>query len=298
MKIFTGSSNQTLVKKIAKELKIKLGKIELSRFANGEARVWIKDDVVDKKAIVVQSFSSPPDEYLMEFCLICDALKRLGVKKIIAVIPWLGYCVQDKVFRPGEPLSSKVIAKILQSFKIDQLITLDLHNETIAGFFDFSFSHLSAVPVFVDYFIENKVQIDSVISPDIGAVKKASAFARALNLPLSVINKKRNLVTGKVSILGVSDEVKGKKVLIVDDFISTGGTLIKTAHFLKEKGVKEVYAAITHHFYVHSVQEKVDKSQLDKLFVTDTIAPPKSMKSKKLKIISVSKLLANVLKSC
>jgi len=292
MKIFAGSSNPKLAKKIAKELRVKLGKIELSRFANNEARVWIKEDVINKKAVIVQSFSYPPDEHLMEFCLICDALKRLGARKIIAVIPWLGYCVQDKVFRPGEPLSSKVIAKILQSLKINRIVTLDLHNETIAGFFDFSFTHLSATQVFIDYFAQKKIGIDSIISPDVGALKRATIFAQALNLPLTVINKKRNLITGKVSILGVNNEVKGKKVLVVDDFISTGGTLIKTANFLKEKGAQKVYAAITHHFYVKRVQEKVDKSQLDQLFVTDTIKPPEKINSKKLKIISIGKLLA------
>ena len=298
MKIFTGSSNPKLAEKIAAELGVKLGRIELSRFANGEARVWIKDDAVDKKAIVVQSFSSPPDEHLMEFCLICDALKRLGVKKIIAVIPWLGYCIQDKVFRPGEPLSSEVIAKVLQSLKINCIITLDLHNKTTADFFDFSFKHLLAVQTFVEYFAEKKIQIDSIISPDSGGLKRANQFAKAMNLPMTTINKKRDLDTGKVSILGINNEVKSKRVLVVDDFVSTGGTLIKTAHFLKEKGVKKVFAAITHHFYVHGVQEKIDKSQLDRLFVTDTIRLPESIKSKKLKTISVSKLLANVLKIC
>ena len=298
MKIFAGSASLKLAKKIAAELKVKLGKIELSRFANGEARVWIKDNIVDKRVIVVQSFSSPPDEHLMEFCLICDALKRLGVKKIIAVIPWLGYCIQDKVFRPGEPLSSEVVAKLLQSLKINSIITLDLHNKTTADFFDFSFKHLSAIQVFAEYFVKNKIQIDSIISPDSGGLKRAKQFAQAMNLPVAVINKKRNLANGEVSILGVNREIKGEKTLIVDDFISTGGTLIKVARFLKEKGVKKVHAAITHHFYVHGVQEKIDQSQVDKLFVTDTIRLPELIKSKKLKTISTSKLLANVLKSC
>lgn len=298
MKIFAGSSNPKLAEKIAKELGIKLGKIELSRFANGEARVWIKEDVVNKKAVVIQSFSYPPDEYLMEFCLICDALKRLGAKKIIAAIPWLGYCVQDKVFRPGEPLSSKVIAKILQSLRINQIVALDLHNETIVGFFDFPFSHLSAIQVFVDYFVQKKTKIDSIISPDVGALKRATIFSQAMNLPLTVVNKKRNLVTGQVSILGLNDKVKGKKVLIVDDFLSTGQTLIKTAHFLKEKRVKKVYAAITHHFYIEGVQRRIDKSGLDMLFVSDTIAKPSDINSKKLKIISVEKLIAKTLKIC
>lgn len=296
MKVFSGSSNPGLAKKIAQELKIRLGKIELSRFANYECRVWIEDEVVNKKALVIQSFSYPPDEHLMEFCLICDALKRLGVKKIMAVIPWLGYCIQDKVFRPGEPLSSKVMVKILQSLKINRLITLDLHNETISGFFDIPFTHLSAVPVFINYFSKKKVKIDSIVSPDIGALKGATEFARALNLALIVVNKKRHLTTGKVSILGVSSRVKGKSVLIVDDFISGGGTLIQTAEYLKKRGVKKVYAALTHHFYIKGVQEKIEKSPLDKLYVSDTIQPPLKKKYKKLEIISVANLIAQSIK--
>lgn len=296
MKVFSGSSNPKLARKIARELNVKLGKIELSRFANFECRVWIKEEVANDKAVIIQSFSYPPDEHLMEFCLITDALRRLGVKKIIAVIPWLGYCIQDKVFRPGEPLSAKVIAKILQSLKINRIITLDLHNETISGFFDLPFTHLSATELFIDYFSQKKTKIDSVVSPDVGALKKATKFAQALSLPLVVINKKRDLATGKVSILGVNDNVKGKSVLIVDDFISTGGTLIQTAQFLKRKGVKKIYACLTHHFYIKGVQEKIEKSSLDKLYVTDTIQPLKVVKYNKLKIISVANLIAEVIK--
>ena len=293
MKIYSGLSNPSLAKNIAGKLNIKMGKIELSRFANYEARVWIKDKA-NKTAVIVQSFSYPPDEQVMEFCLITDALKRLGVRKIIAVIPWLGYCIQDKVFRPGEPLSSKVIAKILHSFKISKIITLDLHNEIISGFFEMPFVHLEASQVFIDHFKKSK-DIDTIVSPDVGALKNANNYARELNLPLVVINKKRDLSTGKVSIISVSDKIKGRRVLIPDDFISTGGTLIQTAKFLKDKGVKKVYAALTHHFYAPQVQEKIEKSSLDMLYVTDTIQKP-NKKYNKLKIISVAKLIAESLK--
>jgi len=298
MKIFAGSSNPKLAKKIAKQLGIKLGRIELSRFANGEARVRIREKIIKEKAVIVQSFSYPPDEHLIEFFLIADALKRLGAKKIIAVIPWLGYCVQDKVFLPGEPLSAKVIAQIIQSLKIDRLITLDLHNETITGFFDLVFNHLSALPVFINFFKQKQLRINLVISPDAGGIKRAAKLAKGLNLAMTVINKERDLITGKVSILGFNSNLKAKRVLIVDDFISTGGTLIKISHFLKKAGVKKIYAATIHHFYIKGVQEKIDKSPIDKIFVSDTINSPLKLNSKKLKIISVSNLLAKELKNC
>ncbi|MFC1711222.1 ribose-phosphate diphosphokinase [Patescibacteria group bacterium] len=294
LKVYSGSSNNILAKKISDFLNVKLGQVELSRFANNECRVWIKDKEKISKAVIVQSFSYPPDEHLIEFLFMVDALKRKGAKKIIAVIPWFGYCIQDKVFRPGEPLSSKVMARLLQSVKVSHTITLDLHNETISGFFDMPFTHLKARDVFIDYF-KNKKIVDTIVSPDVGALKNATVFAQNMNLPLVIINKARNLATGKVSIVGVSGEIKGKSVLIPDDFISTGGTLVQTAKFLKDRGVKKVYAALTHHFYVPGVQEKIEKSSLDMLYVTDTIKKPVVKKYKKLTIISVANLLAKAI---
>lgn len=296
MKIFSGSSNLPLAKKIAKELDTKLGDIELSQFPNGEARVWVKEKVGNQKCFVIQSFSNPPDRYIIELTLITDALKRRGAKQIIAFIPWFGYCVQDKVFREGEPLNSKVIAKIVQVTKLNQLFTVDLHNETILGFFDIPAEHLKATSIFIDFF--KKDGIDLVVSPDVGALKNTTKLAHSLDMPIAVINKKRDLKTGKVKILGVNQQVKGKKVLINDDFVSTGQTLMKTAAFLKEQGVKKVVACLTHHFYVPGVQEKIEKSKIDKIYVTDTITPPKNHKYKKLNILSIAPLLAQKIKSC
>ncbi len=295
MKIFSGSSNPDLSRKIAKQLGCQLGEIELSQFSNGERRVWIKEKVLNSKAIIVQSLSYPPDSHLMELCLIADALKRQGVKKITAVIPWLGYCIQDKVFRPGEPLSSKVIAMILQTAKLERIITLDSHNQVIEGFFDIHFTELFATDTLIDYFKTQKLNIDTIISPDVGALKKANRFSETFDLPFIVINKKRDRKTGKVSIASVSDKVAGKKVLIVDDFISTGGTLIQTAKFLKEKGVKKIYACLTHHFYIPGVQEKIEKSQLDCLYVTDTVQTLEK-KYQKLKVISIAKLISDTIR--
>lgn len=296
MKVFSGSSNPDLAKKIAKQLNCQLAEIELSQFANGERRVWVREKTVNHKAVVVQSFSSPPDEHIVEFCLIIDALHRQGVKKIIAVIPWMGYCIQDKVFRSGEPLSAKVVSNLIQSQKIDRIITLDLHNQVIEGFFDVPFTEHFATYTFVDYIKQKKLTIDTIISPDVGALKKSNLFAESFNLPLVVINKKRDKVTGKVSMAGVSGKVAGKKVLIVDDFISTGGTMCQTIAFLKRKKVKKIYACATHHFYIPGVQEKIEKTNIDRLFVTDSIQDPKNKKYRKLEIVSISRLISGTIK--
>jgi len=295
MKIFSGSSNPKLAKKIAQKLSIKLSKIELSRFSNGECRVWIKDKVANEKVAVVQSFSNPPDEYLIEFCLICDALKRMGTKKILAVIPWFGYCIQDKVFREGEPLSSKVIAKLIQTLKINRILTLDLHNQTIAGFFDIPFTELFTTYTLIDYLKNKGPKIDTIISPDVGAVKKSIHFAESFNIPLVTISKKRNFNTGEVSIISVNEKIDGKSVLITDDFVSTGGTLMQTASFLKKQGVKKIYACLAHHFFVKGVEEKIEKSAINKIFITDTIQAPEK-KYRKLQIISVAQKLAQNIK--
>jgi len=295
MKVFSGSSNKLLAEKVAEKLGAGLGKIELSRFPNGEARVWIKEKINGGTCVIVQSFSNPPDRHIIEFCLIADALYRAGAKRTIAVIPWFGYCIQDKVFRKGEPLTSKVIARIIQAAKIERIITVDLHNETILGFFDKPAVHLTATDLYIDFF-QNNNKIDFVVSPDVGALKKSTKIANKMKLPIAVINKQRNLKTGKTKIVGINQKVNGKKVLIHDDFTSTGQTLIKTARFLKKMGVEKVYAALTHHFYIKGVQEKIEKSEIDKLFVTDTIAQPEIKKYNKLKILSISSLLAKTVK--
>jgi ribose-phosphate pyrophosphokinase len=296
MKIFSGLSNPKLARRIAKELGLKLGKMEISRFPNYECRVFIKERVVNDKAIIVQSFSYPPDEQVMELCLMVDALARMGVRRIIAVIPWLGYCIQDKVFRSGEPLSSKVIVKILQAFEISRLITLDLHNTTVGGFFDFPFTEISGLDVFEKHFSGKRKVFDMIVSPDVGGLKDATKFAQRFRLPLAVINKKRDLRTGKVSILGVNQEVEGRNVLIVDDFVSSGSTLIQTAEYLKKQSIKKVYACLSHHFYVKGVQERIEKSALDKLYVTDSIQVPKDRKYPKLKVISAAPNIARTIK--
>ena len=290
MMIFSGLSNQGLAKKIAREFGVKLGGIEITRFSNDEARVWVKEDKVGKKTIVVQSLSQPTDHNLVEFCLLCDALKRMGVKEITAVIPWMGYSKQDKVFRPGEPLSVKVIAKMLQVVPLDKIITFDLHNLSILGFFEVPVVNLSAKDLFLDYFKTQVSEKTLVVAPDAGAVKASTSFADSLGVGVAYIDKVRDLKTGKVSIKGISRGVKGAEVIMVDDMIATGGTLVRTAEFLKSKGVGSVKVGATHHLYVEGAQGKLDKSGIDEVVVTDTIEPRE--KSKKLKILSVVEMIS------
>lgn len=299
--IFSGSSNKPLAEKLAKALGVKLGVVELSRFANDEARVFVAEKDPGKEVVVVQSLSQPTDHNLIEFCLLCDALKRHGVKEITAVIPWLGYSKQDKVFRAGEPLSVKVIAQMLQVVPLEKIITFDLHNLAILGFFDVPVVNLSARELFLDYFRKSIPGLDRqsrdqryrqtlVVAPDAGAVKASTAFAHELGVDVAYVDKKRDLTSGAVSIDGVSRDVTGTRVVIVDDMIATGSTLIEVSHYLKEKGAAVVSVAATHHLYVPGTQGKLEQSAVDELVVTDTVSVKE--KSKKLTVLSVAGLVA------
>lgn len=308
MQIYGGSSNGDLTKKIAKLLGGSAGVVESIRFENGEQKVRVGDRKKNKdlghEATIIQSLSVPVDEHLIEFCLLSDALSRQGYSNLIGVVPWLGYSKQDKVFLPGEPLSAKVIAQIIQTTKIKKLITFDLHNRAITGFFDIPVVELSARPIFLEYFFK-KIEVRGkrgeegewvVVAPDEGAVKSSAYFARELNIPIAYMDKRRDLKTGRVQVVGMSGEVEGKNVIIVDDMIVTGSTLMETAKYLKKKGVKKVMVAATHHLYVPGVVERMEESEIDEIVVTDSVkCRVKSVKSEKLKILSVAGLIVDEL---
>lgn len=295
MMVFSGSSNQALAQSIAQKLGVGFGGVELSRFANSEARVFLSEARVPRQVVVVQSLSAPTDENLVEFCLLCDGLVRKGAKEITAVIPWLGYSKQDKVFREGEPLSVKVIANLLQVVPVERVITFDLHNLAILGFFEVPVVNLSAKPLLVDYFREFVGSNTIVVAPDAGAVKESTAFAGELGVGVAYLDKKRDLITGKVRIVGINREVRGANVIIVDDMIATGDTLVEAAVFLRKQGAAGVVVGATHHLYVPGAQAKLDASEIGQVVVTDTIVSQE--RSKKLKVLRVAELVVKTLKA-
>lgn len=293
MQIFSGRANQELAQKVAEKLGVALGKVEITRFANDEARVWVTEEKVEREVAVVQSLSAPTDHNLVEFCLLCDALKRKGAKEITAVIPWLGYSKQDKVFRPGESLSVKVVAQLLQTAHLERVITFDLHNLAILGFFEVPVENLSAKSLFLEYFRGKLTENTIIVAPDEGAVKGSTQFARELNVPVAYVDKKRDLVTGEVSVLGLNREIKGADLILVDDLIVTGSTLIETSKYLVEAGAKSVRVGATHHLYVPGVQQKLNESQITELVVTDTVNP--QAQNPKLKVVSVAGLITDAI---
>lgn len=293
MQIFSGSSNIELASKIAKILGTELGETQISKFANGETRVWIKEKKIEKQVVLVQSLSTPTNEHLVEFNLICDALHRGGASEIIAVIPWMGYSKQDKVFRNGEPLSAKVVAQIIQVAHPSKIITIDLHNRATLGFFDCSIVELSAKPLLREYFKSRISEHTVVVAPDSGAVKASTEMAAHLQVPVVYVDKKRDLESGEVEVVGMSRNVKGAEVIIFDDNVFTGSTLLVIAKELKKAGAKSIVVGLTHHLHVKGVQEKLEKSEIDEIVVTDSVADMGEYK--KLKIVSVAQMIVDEL---
>lgn len=294
MQVYSGSSNPQLAKKLAKKLKVKFGALEVSRFANDEGKIWVKEKKVEQEVIVVQSLNIPTDTHLVEFCLLCDALRRKGARKITAVIPWMGYSKQDRLFRQGEALSIKVIAKILELNLLDKIFTFNLHSSLIKRSFRRPLIELTARPLIEDYFASRVTKDHVVVAPDIGAVNSARQLAKDLRVKLVKISKRRSRLTGKVTVKSIEGDVTGKRVIIKDDMVVTGSTLLKVSRFLKGLGTKSIEVGAIHHLYVPGTQEKLDKDGIDRLVVTDTVMP--QVKPKNVTVLSVAGILAKAIK--
>ncbi len=298
-KIFAGSSNKPLATVISKKTKIPLGKIELGTFSDGELDVWVEEDVNNSSVFILQSNSFPVNENIIELALISDALRRSGAYKITAIIPYFGYSRKEKQNRRGEPISAKVIADLIVTAGINKIICLDLHADAIVGFFDVPVIYLSALNVLAVRLKMEKLQNPVVVAPDVGGVKRARNFATILKTPLAVIEKHRQISTrDKIEVLSISGEIAGDTAIIIDDVISTGRTIIESANALKSKGVKKIFVCATHAVFGKDAVENLEKSSIDKIFVTDSIAQNQQskIKSKKIITVSVGKLFADCLR--
>jgi len=297
MKLISGLSNPVLAQKIAQELKIEQITVEISNFANSEKRVRIKGDLHAQTVILVQSLSSPVNDAIMELILLADAAERSGASRVIALIPWLGYSLQDKIFRTGEPISAKVVSNLISNSFISQVYLLDLHNPSIPGFFSVPTFQLSMLKTFGEY-VKSKLDINNclVVSPDFGGLKKAKKFADELQLPLTNIDKSRDLSTGKVSMSGIQgEEVKNKCALLFDDCIVSGSTAIAAAELLKDNGASQVYFLATHGLFVSNFLQKIADSKLDQVVISDSIYHPKL--PDKITVLSTTQVFATVLKA-
>lgn len=294
MKLISGSSNPDLGHKIAQQLKIEEVKIDISHFANGEKRVWIQGDVKGQNIALVQSFSHPTDENIIEFLLITDALERMGARHVNLIMPWMGYSLQDKVFREGEPIAAKVVANLVSSAHVKRAFLMDLHNSSTPGFFSIPTEHMSSMPLFIDH-INKHFDLKNciVVSPDFGGIKRARTLSEKLDVELVNIDKHRDLKTGEITAMGINGDVEGKIALIFDDVINGGGTVVATSEILKHNGAKEVHFMSSHGIFAENGVEKIQNSQVDTVVITNSIAHEDL--PGKIKVIDCSSLFCTAL---
>lgn len=294
--LFSGLSNIPLAQEVAGLLNIPLGKIDLTRFADGELRPWIQEDVRDKTVFVLESLSYPMDEYVMELALIGDAIRRSAPKTMVAVIPYMGYARQDKQHRIGEPVSARVIAKFIEVSKFKEIISVDLHNDAIVGFFQIPVIHVSALDILTEKVKKLLLPNAIVVSPDVGGVKRARNLAYALDAPMVVMEKKRYLDRHDTSeAFQVIGDVKGRDAIIIDDVISTGGTIANSAASLKDAGARSVTVLASHPVLAGEAVQKLSDAPVDRLIVTNTIHLPKEKLFKKLRVVSVAPVVADAI---
>lgn len=311
MKIFSGSSNKPLAEKIAQSLGLQLSPIELHVFPDGERRIKLNDTVVDEDTVVVQSTATPVDQNYTELFFIIDALKRSGAKNVTVIIPYLGYQRQDHVFREGEAVSLQVMIRILESLEVNKVIALDLHSIKIPEFFHVPLVHLSALPLFADVIMNltrgpASLGNSILVSPDMGGLRRIQKMSELLSgMPWIATVKDRDLETGDISIgkidfneSGLREEgLREKQAFIVDDMASSGKTLVQSAKLLKEHGVGEIYAFITHPIFSEDAPLLLEGSQIKRIYTTDSVRVPDNKLFPKLEILSISNIIAKEFKS-
>ncbi len=299
MMIFSGSASKKLAAKIAKELSLELSPVEIFVFPDGEKRIRIKENVLGKDCIIVQSASTPPDENYMELFIMIDALKRSGAKSIKTLIPYLGYQRQDHIFRGGEAVSLEVIAEILVRVGMTELFSFDLHSPKIPEVFSVPVHHLLALPLFSEK-IKKEFKLDEIVlvSPDMGGIRRIKSVSEMLgNIPFATVEKNRNLSTGEIHDAGLNGDVRGKVAVIIDDMISTGITIVDAVNLLIENGATKVFAFATHAVFAREASKLLQKSAVERVVVSDTIDIPEYNKFPKLEIISIADVAAKALHS-
>ena len=297
IKIFTGNSNRPLAEAICKDLGTTLGNAEVGSFSDGENFVSIYETVRGSDVFVVQSTSAPVNDNLMEMLIMIDALKRASAGRITAVIPYFGYARQDRKTKPRDPISAKLVANMITTAGADRVLTMDLHAAQIQGFFDIPVDNLLGSPIFARHFHEffGDAEDVMVVSPDVGSVSRARAFAQKLGVPLAIVDKRRQKanVSEVMSIIG---DVKGKRVILLDDMVDTAGSLCGAAEALVNiGGATEVYACASHGVLSGPAIERIEKSVIKELLFLDTIPPKDGVKCDKIKYLSSAAMFADAI---
>jgi ribose-phosphate pyrophosphokinase len=292
-RIFSGSSNPKLAERITRNLKTDLGDVELHRFCDGEIWAKYKENIRGLDVFIIQS-TIPPAENLMELLIMIDAAKRASASRITAVIPYFGYARQDRKDQPRVSISAKLVANLITVAGADRVITMDLHAAQIQGFFDIPFDHLYASPIFSGLFKEKNSSL-VVVSPDIGGIKLARSYAKRLHANLVVIDKRRPK-QNHAEVMNIIGDVKNKDVLIVDDMIDTGGTFVSAIEALKLNGANKIFGAVTHAVFSNNAYNRIEKSDLEKLYISDTIYFDESRHTKKIIVRTASRIFSEAIR--
>jgi len=295
LSIFSGNANPELAKNICDKLNISLTDVLVSRFSEGEIRVEIKDNIRGKDVFIVQPTCPPANDNLMELLILIDAARRASAQRITAVIPYYGYARQDRKDQPRVPITAKLVANLIVAAGATRVLTMDLHASQIQGFFDIPVDHLYGINVLCDYFKLKKMKNLVVVSPDVGGIKMARAYAKRLNAGLAIVDKRRNS-PDSTSVMHILGNVRGKTAILVDDICATAGSIIEAIAALKKKGVQDVYAAITHGILSGPAIKRIKEcSHLKELVITDSIPLTKEKQISKIKSVSVASLLAEAI---
>jgi ribose-phosphate pyrophosphokinase len=300
IKIFAGRSNPLLSQEIAKELGMELGKLKIKPFADGELYVQIQESVRGHEVFLIQPTCPPVNENLMELLIVLDALKRASAKTINVVMPYYGYARQDRKAAGREPITAKLVAKLISEAGADRVLCLDLHSEQIIGFFDTLVDHVHASPVLIDY-IKRFIGTDNliIVSPDVGGVARARAYAKRLDdAPIAIVDKRRmHDKQNVIEVMNVIGEVEGKVAILIDDLVDTAGTMCKAAELIKEKGATKVYACATHGVLSGPAFERIEASCIEEFIITNSIPlAPLWIQSKKMKQVSIAPFIAEAIR--
>ena len=293
LKIFSGNANRPLAEDICRYLGVQMGEAHVGRFADGEINVQIDENVRGCDCYVIQPTCRPVNENMIELLIMIDALRRASAGRITAVVPYFGYARADRKTAPRVPISSKLMANLITTSGANRVITMDLHAAQIQGFFDIPVDHLYAAPIILDYVRKKGLKNLCVVSPDVGGVERARAFAKRLNAQLVIIDKRRPR-PNEASVYNIIGDVAGKNCIILDDMVDTGGTLTKVAGKIREKGATTVYAACVHGVLSGAATDLVEKSALEEMILTDSI-PVHSLQGGKIKVLSIAPLMGEAI---
>ncbi len=291
VKLFALSSNRELAEEISRTSGIEISNLEVVKFSDGEISINIEDSVRGNDVFVIQSTSAPANEHLMELLIMADAIKRASARTLTVLMPYYGYSRQDRKAKSRQPITAKLIADMLQVAGVDRLICIDLHAAQIQGFFNIPIDNFPAAPLLADYFLySKKLENIVVVSPDHGGVTRARVFARILDAPLAIIDKRRT-APNQADVQNIIGDVAGKTAIMVDDIIDTAGTLIAGAEALIKAGAINVYAAATHPVFSGDALARLNESVITEIVVTNTIRIPNAYKTKKITQLSIGTLL-------